>query len=73
MIPAHYSLEHLDKSKKLFEDIGIIKPGFVQVLKPKLKIYDKFKTEKSERLMNLCRSSRNSITQIRQIVDLDKP
>lgn len=61
IVPAEYNIQMLDKTKKFFEDTGIVLEGFLVKLKPKVKNYDKFRSEKIEKLMNLCRGKKNNI------------
>lgn len=56
MLNGEYDIGKLDKGKKLLQDRDIIHNGFLVKLKPKVRSYDKFITEKTQKVLSLCTS-----------------
>ena len=55
MIHADYDVDKIDKNKKVLSCEGeCIYRGFIKKLKPKLRSYDKYMTESTERVLTLC-------------------
>lgn len=62
MINADYDVTKIDKNKKVFSNEGeCIYRGFIKRLKPKIRTYDKFITESTERLQTLCSTDQNHL------------
>jgi hypothetical protein len=60
LIPATYDLTKINRRKYIFEEPKIIEPGFVKLLQPKVKCYDRFLPVRLEELRNQARYNKHS-------------
>lgn len=67
IIHADYDIEKINKNKELLNEREIIGKGFIVELKPIVKSYTNYVTERNSKLINLCKypiSNLNDVTSI---------
>jgi hypothetical protein len=60
LIPGSYDITKLLKNKAIFQHAKIIEPGFVKMIQPKIKCYDRFLPFRLEELKNEAKFNKHS-------------